>query len=71
MQEVDLGTTYDPWPTKAAKELVPAEKSAIMELLREYKDVFVWTYSDMQGLNRRFYQHYTHLNKDAKPVQQR
>ena len=41
------------------------------ELLKQYKDVFAWSFEDMKGLDPTFYQHQIHLNKDAKLVQQR
>ena len=69
MEEVNLGTIDDPRLINIAKELAPTEKSAMVDLLKEYKDVFVWSYSDMYGLNPRFYPHQIHLHTNTKPVQ--
>ena len=60
-----------PWPIQIAKEMVPAKKSAMIELLREYKDVFMWSYEDMEDLHPKFYQHGIRLSKDAMLIQQR
>lgn len=37
-----------------------------MSLLREFRDVFAWDYSDMKGLDPQFYQHKIHLKPDAR-----
>ena len=34
------------------------------------RDVFAWSYEDMQGLDPQLYQHQIHLSMDAKPVAQ-
>ena len=47
MEEIDLGTIEDPRPIKITKELVSVKWSTIVDLLREYKYVFAWSYSDM------------------------
>ena len=43
----------------------------MLELLKEYKDVFAWSHEDMKGLDPKFYPHKINLSTDAKPVQQR
>ena len=47
------------------------EKNKLIALLRQYKDVFAWSFEDMKGLDLAFYQHQINLHKDAKPIQQR
>ena len=47
------------------------EKSAIVALLKEFRDVFAWSYEGMRGLDPQLYQHQIHLSKDAKLVAQR
>ena len=54
-----------------AKEMPPEEKSAMVTLLKEFWDVFAWSYEDMCGLGPQLYQHQIHLSKDVKPVAQR
>ena len=41
-----------------------------MGLLKEYKDVFAWSYADMEGINPKFYQHKINLKEGEKPVKQ-
>ena len=40
-----------------AKEMPPEEKMEMVKLLREFKDVFTWSYEDMWGLDPKLYQH--------------
>ena len=54
-----------------AKDMTPNDKTEIVNLLRQYKDVFAWSYEDMRELDPQLYQHQIHLSKDTKPVAQR
>ena len=71
LEEVNLGTGEETRPVHVAKEMPPEEKSAMVTLLKEFRDVFAWSYEDMRGLDPQLYQHQIHLSKDAKPVAQR
>lgn len=42
----------------------------LLDLLKEFQDVFAWEYFDMKGLNLKFYQHKIHLKPDAVPIKQ-
>ena len=53
-----------------AKEMRYEDKQRLKSLLKQYKDVFAWSFEDTQGLDPAFCQDQIHLNKDAKPVQQ-
>ena len=46
-------------------------KTAMITLLNEFRDIFSWSYEDMRGLDPQLYQHQIHLSKDAKLVAQR
>ena len=39
--------------------------------MRQYKDVFTWSFEDMKGLHPTFCQHQINLHKDAKSLLQR
>ena len=69
LEEVNIRTTAEPQLLSIAKDFVPSEKTTMIELLKEYKDVFAWSHEDMQGLDPKFYQHKINLSTDAKPVQ--
>ena len=47
------------------------DKQRLVTLLKQYKDVFAWSFEDMKGLDPTFCQRQINLHKDAKPVQQR
>ena len=53
-----------------AKQMQPGDKTMLVELLRQYWDVFAWLFEDMTGVDPAFCQHQINLHKDAKPVQQ-
>ena len=53
-----------------AKEMSMKDKSAMITLLKEFRDIFVWSYEDMRGLYPQLYPHQIHLSKDAKLVAQ-
>ena len=71
LEEVNLWTDEETKPVNLAKEMPPKEKSAMLTLLKEFRDVFAWSYENMRGLDPQLYQHQIHLSKDAKPVAQR
>ena len=71
LEEVDLGTENKQRPVNVVKEMPKDEKKAMIELLMNFRDVFVWSYEDMRGLDPQLYQHQIHLSTDAKPVVQR
>ncbi|XP_052477697.1 uncharacterized protein LOC105793435 [Gossypium raimondii] len=43
----------------------------LIELLREFKDVFAWSYQDMPGLSTDMVVHRLPIREDCKPVQQK
>ena len=49
----------------------PDEKIEMVVQLKEFKDVFTWSYKDMKWMDLKFYQHQIHLSKDVKLVAQR
>ena len=53
-----------------SNDMPPNDKTELVNLLQQYKDMFAWSFEDMKGLDPTFCQHQIHLNKDAKPMQQ-
>ena len=51
-----------------AKEMQADKKIQLKELLRQYTDVFAWSFEDMKGLDPDSCQHHINLHRDAKPV---
>ena len=46
------------------------EKSELILLLKEFKDVFAWDYSEMSGLDLGLVIHTLNVDPEAKPVAQ-
>ncbi|MCO5551478.1 hypothetical protein L7F22_004982 [Adiantum nelumboides] len=58
-------------PMFIAQGLTKVEEAVLKELLKEFKDVFAWTYHDMKGVPPSVVQHTIPMISTAKPVQQR
>lgn len=70
MVEVNLSTEEEPHTVKISKSLEGEFREDMLNLHKEYKSVFAWSYKDMKGIDPTFYQHRIDLRKDAKPIQQ-
>ena len=55
LEDVNLGTGEDAKPVHIAKEMSPKSKKAMITLLKEFQDVFPWSYEDMRGLDPQLY----------------
>ena len=52
LEEVDLGSdSQKPRPISISVSMIEKEKSELILLLKEFKDVFAWDYSEMPGLD--------------------
>lgn len=49
--EVNLGTYQEPYPTFLGSGLEDLKKCHLVDLLRNYKDCFAWSYDEMHGLS--------------------
>ena len=56
---------------KIGTDITAKTKYDLIELLRELKDVFAWSYQDMPGLNTSIVVHCLPIKEDCKPVQQK
>ena len=71
LEEVDLGSgSQEPRPISISASLTEKEKSELILLLKEFKDVFTWDYSEMLGLNPGLIAHTLNVDPQAKPVAQ-
>ena len=71
VEEVDLGFgSQEPRPISISASLTEKEKSELILLLKEFKDVFAWDYSEMSGLDLRLVAHTLNVDPEAKPVAQ-
>ena len=56
-KEINLGTEDDPRNVTISLNLTPEEEHALLNILKEYKDTFAWTYEDMPDLNPALVEH--------------
>ncbi|MCO5596986.1 hypothetical protein L7F22_051058 [Adiantum nelumboides] len=58
-------------PVFITQDLTEVEEVVLKELLKEFKDIFAWTYHDMKGVPPSVAQHTIPMISTAKPMQQR
>ncbi|XP_057962379.1 uncharacterized protein LOC131153951 [Malania oleifera] len=68
---INLGTEEEPKQVKIGALLKGEEKDKMIELLRECRDVFAWSYQDMPGLDTELVTHKIPHHPDSKPVKQK
>ena len=71
LEETNLGPdSQEPRPISISSRLLEKEKSKLIALLKEYKDVFAWDYSEMPGLDPEIVAHTLNVDPEAKPIAQ-
>ncbi|XP_071923150.1 uncharacterized protein [Coffea arabica] len=68
LKEINLGTNDDPRPIYISSCMTPEEEKEYVDLLLEFRDVFVWNYSEMSGLDPRIAVHNLSVKRGTKPV---
>ena len=68
---VNLGTDEEKKEVKIGSSLDPVAKKEIVDLFREYVDIFAWSYQDMPGLSTEIVEHQLPMRPEYKPVQQK
>ncbi|KAI5397125.1 hypothetical protein KIW84_063088 [Lathyrus oleraceus] len=68
---VNLGSEDDVKEVKIGSQLCLDAKKRLIDLLREYSDVFAWSYQDMPGLDSDIVEHRLPLKPECPPVKQK
>ena len=68
LKEVNIGTDEDPKPTYLSAFLEIDEEVAYMNILKEYRDMFAWSYKEKPGLNPRVAVHQLAVKNCSRPV---
>ncbi|WJX68053.1 hypothetical protein P8452_52464 [Trifolium repens] len=68
---INLGTEHDKREVKIGSSLKAEEHEKLVELLKEYADVFAWSYLDMPGLDTDIVEHKLPLRPECPPVKQK
>ena len=68
---VNLGSEEVVKEVKIGSRLCPEVKKGLIDLLREYSDVFAWSYQDMPDLDSEIVEHILSLKPECPPVKQK
>ena len=68
--QIDVGDQTQLKLISISKSLSPMEKQDLISLIKEYIDVFTWSYEDMSGLDPQVVMHHLNIKLEAKPVKQ-
>ncbi|XP_058758232.1 uncharacterized protein LOC131631452 [Vicia villosa] len=71
LEKINLGSEEDKKEVTIGSLLDADIKSKLTDLLKEYVDVFAWSYQDMPGLDTNIVQHYLPLKPECPPVKQK
>ena len=71
LEEINLGfDPQEPRPISICSRLLEKEISELILLLKEFKNVFTWDYSEMLGLDPRLVVHTLNVDPRVKPMAQ-
>jgi hypothetical protein len=68
---INVGTKQDRRELKIGTLITVKEKGSLTSLLQDYMDVFVWSYTDMLGLDIDIIVHKVPLIEECKPVKEK
>ena len=71
LETVNLGSEDCVRMVKIGALLEESVKKGLISLLREYSDIFAWSYEDMPGLDTDIVQHFLPLKPECVPVKQK
>jgi hypothetical protein len=71
MDVINLGSETDKKEVKVGASLANHVHSELVDLLREYVNVFAWSYQDMPGLDTSIVEHHLPLKPECPPIKQK
>ncbi|PKI76951.1 hypothetical protein CRG98_002661 [Punica granatum] len=66
-KEINAGTEEEPHTLKIGTALNPAQRARMIDFLKEYQEVFTWSYADMLGLDPSIVEHFLPLDIEKFP----
>ena len=66
-----MGSKEEPKEVNIRASLHPDVKSWLIELLKEYVDIFSWSYQDILGLYTDIVEHHFPLKPECSPVKKK
>ena len=70
-QSVNLGVDDEPKIIQFSNTLNSSEKDELVALLKEFKEVFAWSFEDMLGIDTNIVQQCIPTNLTMKPIKQK
>ena len=71
IEDYNIGTEENPKMVKLSKCLPPNQKLKYVELIKEFQDVFSWSYEDLKSYDTSIIQHTIPLKENKKPLKQK
>jgi hypothetical protein len=69
--QCNIGTESEPKFVKLSRSLTKEQRSEYIGLLREFADVFAWTYEDLKTYDTSIIEHKIPLKGEANPFRQK
>jgi len=69
--ECNIGTQDEPRFVKLSSSLTREQRVEYIELMREFADVFAWTYEDLKTYDTSVIEHKILLKEEARPFRQK
>jgi hypothetical protein len=69
--ECNIGMEEEPKFVRLSRSLTREQRAEYAELLREFSDVFAWTYEDLKTYDTTVIEHKIPLKEEAKPFRQK
>ncbi|PKI40889.1 hypothetical protein CRG98_038730 [Punica granatum] len=70
IEDVNVGTEEEPRTLKIGTSLDPIQRARMIDFLKEYQEVFAWSYADMPGLDPSIVKHFLPLDIENLPPKQ-
>jgi len=71
VSDLNIGTDKDPKIIKLSKSLSGEERKRYLELMKEFRDIFAWSYEYLKTFDAEVMQHKIPLKEGVKPFQQK
>ncbi|PKI73169.1 hypothetical protein CRG98_006456 [Punica granatum] len=66
-EEINVGIEEEPRTLKIGTALDPTQRTRMIDFLKEYQEVFAWSYADMPGLDPSIVEHFLPLDTEKFP----
>ncbi|PKI66795.1 hypothetical protein CRG98_012801 [Punica granatum] len=66
-EEINVGTEEEPRTLKIETALNPTQRTRMINFLKEYQEVFAWSYADMPGLDPSIVEYFLPLDTEKFP----